>query len=276
MKCYMEKRRLKSEKTVVFDDNGDPKELRYYEDGRLSARLGVILDSDKNFIGLRELDIEEVAPPSWLDRLRLRKREPSRISIQTIDFIGLINWINTIKTIKTIENINLIDAITNIANIQSVDLIDEITKIGEITTIRDLMHTPKSFIVNPFWTQGFTGWVKSGSVSVIDSGDGRNVLYFLDAPATGYLWQDFPIPFDPTWMSEFYLMLMSGYPSVNLIKIEYYYTDGTTTNGIFQVTTGAWEKKTLSPTSTKKVKSMKITHETTYRSCYLGWLTTVF
>jgi len=131
-----------SEKQVVFDTDGNPKELRYYEHDKLTARLGVILDGDKNFIGLRELDVAEVSPPSWLERLGLKKAvQPKRIDILTVDFIGLINWINTIKTIKTIEtvsNVDLLKEITTIKNIESVDLIDLITRIALIDNITNV------------------------------------------------------------------------------------------------------------------------------------------
>ena len=128
-----------SEKQVVFDTDGNPKELRYYEHDRLVARLGVILDGDKNFIGLRELSVAEVSPPSWLERLGFKKAvQPKRIDILTVDFIGLINWINTIKTIKTIENVDLLKEITTIKNIESVDLIDFITRIALIDNITNV------------------------------------------------------------------------------------------------------------------------------------------
>jgi len=110
-----------NEKIIVFDEDGNPKEFRYYEAEKLVARLGTILDSDNNFIGLRELSVEEVSPISWFDKLR-HKPQPKRIDITTVDFIGLINWINTIKTIKTIEKI---------------EEITEISKIGSPLRIRD-------------------------------------------------------------------------------------------------------------------------------------------
>jgi len=129
------------EKHVVTDENGNPTELRYYEDGKLSARLQIVLDDNGNFISLRELSTEAVSPESWLEKLGLKKREPKRISINTIDFIGLINWINTIKTIKTIntiENINQIASLGTLNKVNDVALIDNITNIGTLNKVNDV------------------------------------------------------------------------------------------------------------------------------------------
>jgi hypothetical protein len=105
---------VQNEKIIVFDEDGNPKELRYYEAEKLVARLGTILDGDSNFIGLRELGVEEVSPQSWFDKLR-HKPQPKRIDILTVDFIGLINWINTIKTIMEIRNIVKVGNIGNVS-----------------------------------------------------------------------------------------------------------------------------------------------------------------
>ena len=171
-----------SEKQVVFDVDGNPKELRYYEHDRLTARLGVILDGDKNFIGLRELDVAEVSPPSWLEKLKQWGKPPPKpsISILTVDFIGLINWINTIKTIKTIENIDLVDRIALIDNItnvgtlnllntvnliKSISSIDSITNIANISKIGDVSFPLLgNYIVNGNFQFGdFRGWYLEGT-----------------------------------------------------------------------------------------------------------------
>lgn len=109
------------EKRVLFDDSGNPSEIRYYEDDILVARLGIILSPDSNFIGLRELNPIDVMPLSWADRFKqIFGSKPKRVDITTIDFIGLINWINTIKTIKKIEEIVVVDEITKIKSIEEV------------------------------------------------------------------------------------------------------------------------------------------------------------
>ena len=178
-----------SEKQVVFDVDGNPKELRYYEHDRLTARLGVILDGDKNFIGLRELDVAEVSPPSWLEKLKQWGKPPPkpRINILTVDFIGLINWINTIKTIKTIENIDLVDRIALIDNItnvgtlnllntvnliKSISSIDSITSIANISKIGDVSFPLLgNYIVNGNFQFGdFRGWYLEGTVPTISNG----------------------------------------------------------------------------------------------------------
>lgn len=103
------------EKRVFFDSNNNPSEIRYYEEDILVARLGIIQDTDGNFIGLRELNPLDVMPLGWVDRFKqLFGNKPKRLDVTTIDFIGLINWINTIKTIKTIETINTINNIVKV------------------------------------------------------------------------------------------------------------------------------------------------------------------
>jgi len=107
-----------SEKRVIYDTSGNPTEIRYYENDLLIARLGVILDETGNSIGLRELDITTIVPPSWLRRIEIffGKTAKKSIDITTIDFIGNINWINTIKTINTIKKIETITKIDNIGS----------------------------------------------------------------------------------------------------------------------------------------------------------------
>lgn len=100
------------EKRVLFDSSGNPTEIRYYEEDILVARLGIIQDTNGDFIGLKELNPLDVMPLGWVDRFKqLFGNKPKRIDVTTIDFIGLINWINTIKTIQTINSINEIKKI---------------------------------------------------------------------------------------------------------------------------------------------------------------------
>jgi hypothetical protein len=52
-----------------------------------------------------------------------KQRPENRITVNTVDFIGLINWIDTINNIKTIENIE------NIANIERIGVATECSDI---------------------------------------------------------------------------------------------------------------------------------------------------
>lgn len=108
------------EKQIKTDKNGYPSEIQYFENGKLIARLGVILDDENNFIGLRELPVKGVSPKQ-------------RIVVTTVDFIGLINWINTINTIKTIETIENIENIEDIKKVSNIKLIEVIESLPNLT-----------------------------------------------------------------------------------------------------------------------------------------------
>lgn len=142
-----------TEKHIVLDSNGYPKELRLYEDKILVTRLELVKDSSNRFVGMRELDVEDVIPFSWLDSLkrwRQRNKKPL-LTLTTVDFIGLINWIDTINTIKTINTIETIDTI---------DTIDRINNIA------DLVGIQLQILKNPDFLDGLNYWVAApGSVS---------------------------------------------------------------------------------------------------------------
>jgi hypothetical protein len=246
-----------SEKQVVFDVDGNPKELRYYEHDRLTARLGVILDGDKNFIGLRELDVAEVSPPSWLERLGLKKAvQPKRIDILTVDFIGLINWINTIKTIKTIENVDLIDRITLIDTITSIGTIGTISKIG------DTVYTPNVLLINPSFEAGFLGWfAEDVGTMTLDTTTKNYGLQSLKMKATPIgnciLSQSFSKPIDVNLVSEWAVYFKVENIAATA-RIYCYYTDGTSDFATLTNTTTNWERKTFTPTSGKFLKKLTI------------------
>jgi len=152
----------KSEKIVVFDENSYPKELKYYENERLVARLGVIRDGEGKFIGLRELEAEAVAPQSWIDRLKGVKPQPRRIDISTIDFIGLINWIDTIRTINTIKTIENIETITN-GNLNLLSKVTQVDRLNPSGTEEKI--TNGGFETTP---PDFSGW-QNGASSLVNT-----------------------------------------------------------------------------------------------------------
>lgn len=145
------------EKQVKLNKDGFPTEIQYFEDGKLVARLGVILDDENNFIGLRELEVEGTC-----------SEQRPRIDITTVDFIGLINWINTIntiKTIKTIETIENIENIENIGNIEKLKLVDTITEISNIVKIVNEPDT--EIIVNKGFETGVTSpWIDNSLLAI--------------------------------------------------------------------------------------------------------------
>ena len=259
-----------SEKQVVFDVDGNPKELRYYEHDRLTARLGVILDGDKNFIGLRELDVAEVSPPSWLERLGLKKAvQPKRIDILTVDFIGLINWINTIKTIKTIENVDLLKEITTIKNVESVDLIDSITNIDNIANIANIakitdisavacVHS-RNIVKNGYFETGdLRGWSSyaiSGASVVVEAEAvngtirGKYYVKMTSTVAWAYIWQ-FIDPFKT--INTRGSILAKTDASAGTLAVSVLYSDGVI--NVTNITpTTTWTQYPLDPFVTDKI-----------------------
>jgi hypothetical protein len=141
--------------------------------------LEIVLDSEGNFVSLRELPVEEVAPQSWLDRILKRKPKVPPFQISTVDFIGLIDWINTIKTIDTIKTINLINELNAVGTINR---ISEIGKIASGIVVPELITNPR------FETGDLSGWlVYAGSPSV-DSNIKWYDLPSLKLPANSEVW----------------------------------------------------------------------------------------
>ena len=245
---------VQNEKIIVFDEDGNPKELRYYEAEKLVARLGTILDGDSNFIGLRELDIEEVSPQSWFDKLR-HKPQPKRIDVLTVDFIGLINWINTIKTIKTIENIE------NIENIEDIENIDRIH-----IAPNNLIHNGEFAIGN------LEGWESEfAAVSTTQKHSGSyscDIQSNVASGSAGSIWQ-----YLPNVLSDVLTLSLWHFSDVtDTVVVNVYYTDGTssqtTDNG-----TGVWAFKVITLTAGKRLKYVHILHLIDTKHCYVADIT---
>ena len=255
------------------------------------AKISVVVHRDENLFprrieitkGRKKLKVRQTPSPlgdsysiDFEGRRDVLPSFPEILSVvnaKRLDRIGTIELIDEVSLLKVLEELTLLKKLEELTLVKKIELVEHAT-IDEITTIRDLTHAPRSLIMNPFWYQGFAGWQKSGTVSVIEEANERMVLYFVGSE-TGSVTQDFPVPIGVDWLTDFFLMLKSGSTGVNLIHIYYYYTDGTDTDETFQVATGAWEKKTLSPTAGKYIKLLRIYHDVSYDSCYVGWLTTV-
>lgn len=265
------------EKHFVLDSSGKLKEVRGYTEGIVSERWEIVYDENDAVVGLRPLDAEELVPQNWLGRFKKLWRKPKPLSqILSIDFIGLIQYINTINkinTIKTIENIKNIESvdlidlitlileITNIKNVESIDLIDKIDEIGEITTIRDVTHNPSELILNPSFEQHFAGWHKIGAPEIDSSVAYRSgkSLKFPSGGAAKGVWQPFSIALNPKWWTEFYFRFRASAISVYVVRIDYYYTDGTSDTEQFSAAAGnTWYKASLSPNTAKKIESIYI------------------
>jgi hypothetical protein len=129
--------KLYNERHIVTDSTGLPVELRYYDNKMLIQRIGIVYNSEGDCIGLRELSIDEVIPPSWNSHFNWwrKRKQPEKPIINTIDFIGTINWINTIKTIKTIEKVNTIDNINTIGTINNIGVLSDLDTNAKIKSI---------------------------------------------------------------------------------------------------------------------------------------------
>lgn len=236
---------MKTEKSIVLNPTtGYPKEIRYYEDGFLTARLGVILDADNKFIGLEELDPEAVMPLSWREKfLRLRKKPEKRIDITTVDFIGLINWIDTINVIKTI---NTIDSITTIGTID------------EISRIKEAPYQKNPLLANAdFETGDLAGWyILLGTPSVITDPTAPIGDHYLLMPENSKLYQPLnkPILTDNITKFSVYSRSVSGTPALNLYVI---YSDGTVKLNALAHTT-SWSEKTVAYDSAKWVVAIML------------------
>lgn len=249
---------IQNEKIIVFKD-GNPTELRYYEAEKLVARLGTILDTDGNFIGLRELDVEEVSPSSWFERNIFKKQPQKHVDILTVDFIGLINWINTIKTIKNIENI------------ESIDLIDSITSITEILEIDRIKNIESAWIStnpirNPNFLSGFDGWLRQDTTNITledEASFGKMVKF---NSAAGFLYQ-----FLATNNDVFDTLTFWAYkPAVGGadILLRFMYTDGTF-DQYMPTLTNTMALYSYTPDSGKKLYAVRFTDNTGI--CYLSF-----
>lgn len=180
--------------------------------------------------------------------------------------------------IDTIELIDLITEITNIKNIESIDLIDKISEITEITKIRSLINKMPTLMANPWFEDEFTGWNKAGTVSITSTGLPPTYMALFEDLKTGWLAQRFGIALGVDWMTEFYCEIFgfAGMLNEDLIRVTYYYTDGTISQEVFQVTAAGWNKTVLSPTAGKYIVEIMLTHLATHRKCGVSRFIMVF
>ena len=244
-------------------------EVRGYKDEVVVERWGIVYNEDDIPVGLKPLPVKEVIPQSILDKMKFWRKPKPLTQILSIDFIGLIQYIGMINKIKKVVTI---EEILEILNIKKVDVI------GEITTIRDITLSPKSFIMNHRFSQGKVGWLIAGG-EIKDDGDFAFKHYIhWDSDEEGWLDQMFPIPLGIDWLTEFYCFVRSPVITTDLVRFTFGYTDFTSSNQILQVTVAnTWEKKVLNPTAGKFMDELKIVHSSVaHDACDLTLITTVF
>ena len=252
---------------VIKDDK--LKEVRGYKDDVVCERWEVVYNESDIPVGLRALPIKEIIPQSILDRMKFWRKPKPLTQILSIDFIGLIQYIGLINKINKIKNIELIDEITTIKNIEH-------ATVDTLTTIRDLTHTPRSFIINPFWHQGFAGWIKTGTINIIETEGQPYYLEFVN-DTYGSLEQEFPIPLGVDWLEEMYCFLRSITIGSTLLVVKFTYSDRETSSQYLQVAEpNIFEKKVLTPDAGKYIDTIVIEHADTWKHCNFGWLTTRF
>lgn len=217
---------------------------------------------------------------NWL-KIKRRRQKPLKLQflydsdglVKEIEFSGKKDEMPSLSEIVELVNASWIE---RIGTIKQIDTISEITAIDAILSMGDLVHLPKSFIVNPSFEQDDVGWYNIGGV--IDDEDGYLSGKCLKIPAatTVLMYQTLPIPLGVDWLTEFYFYLKSPDTLTNLVVFEYYYTDGTNSSEIFQVTVAdTWQKKTLSPTAAKLIECLRF-YSTFAEECKVDHITTVF
>lgn len=146
-----------------------------------------------------------------------------------------------------------------------------------ITINRDLMWFPRSIIQNPYFQQGFTGWLTT-KVSLKYTGMPLFPFCVFPDLESASIEQYFPIPIGVDWFTELYLELwaMNDDFNVDLLRVDYYYTDGSSSNEVLQCASSGFVKKVLSPTSGKTLCSIRLHHLATYKKCGVRSVLMVF
>lgn len=146
-----------------------------------------------------------------------------------------------------------------------------------IGDIKGLMWSPKSFIQNPYFQQGFAGWLNT---NVTLGYTGLPKFPFCKFPdlKVASIEQYFPIPLGVDWLSDFYLELSATKEdfNVDLLRVDYYYSDKTSTSETLQCASSGFLKKVLSPTNGKYLCSIRLHHLATHKECGVRSILTVF
>ena len=232
--------RISREFSFLLDDSGRCEEIRHYRDEKLVARYVGVYDENDNMIGVRELAPESVAPESLLEKVK------KRFLPRRVERPDYLNWIGVLNFIGTINYINFVGGIGYI---------------GEIGNLRDLIWTPKTLITNYGFEQDFLGWFSEFGNAVIDE-DGEDSLKCLKFPASKkcYVYQIFPIPIGVDWFTSLNFSLKANVIATDCLRIQYIYTEGTSSENFQVANADLWTPKICSPTAGKKIRWLILIH----------------
>jgi len=155
-----------------------------------------------------------------------------------------------------------------------------VKELEKIDTIRDLTWSPRTVIPNPIYEQEWVGWDKHSGNADFDTSIkwfGSRSLHFPFDGIVSNVRLFLSVPVDVDALDSLKFQLYSHDASVDLIRVTVYYTDGTSSIDVFQVTVAdTWEEKTCTLTAGKKIERLTLYHMKTYKECWIdGWKTVI-
>ena len=150
-----------------------------------------------------------------------------------------------------------------------VGVADAPIKVETIEEMRDLIHAPRNLISNAFFEQEYAGWETAGDMEIKKVGYPAFYMVHFNDSGVGALNQKFQIPIKIDSLTEFSCSLFgyAGKLNVNVIKLIYGYSDGSTSEEILQAAAEGWNKTVLSPTAGKQLWYLIISHLAAYKAC---------
>ena len=179
------------------------------------------------------------------------------------EIVSIVNQkrLDRIGTIEVVDELTLLKVLEELTLIKKIELVEH-ANVDVITTIRDVIHRPRSFIMNDSFDQGTVGWWVYGEVDIVtvDTHWSDKALRLL--AGGGYVQQWFTIPLGVDWFEEIYIWWKCETTFTDVLKVRYYYSTGepSYTEETFQVDSVAWVKQVLSPTAGKKIEALRFTN----------------
>lgn len=180
---------------------------------------------------------------------------------QPLNVVSLIEEITKVLEVTLVKEISKILEVTLVKVIEKIELIE---KIEEITTIRDLTHKPKEFIVNSSWEEDFVGWfVGYPSLFQIVTGHyvGTKACKIIHESYMHGINQTFPIPISTDWFEQLVFWQRVSIADTG-VTVKWYYTDGTTASMWTKTQPSTqWTRQTItSPKNGKHVYRIEFVH----------------
>ena len=157
-------------------------------------------------------------------------------------------------------------------------IIDAIGEVTKIATIRDLIFSPKTFIVNIGFEQDQLGWLfASEDVSIVTDvmRYGAKSVKF-EANSVAWIEQYFPIPWNTDWLKHFFYYVLAT-ATGQVLTMYMWDIDGTRYDySPVQNAVGVWEKKEYSLPSNKYIERLQFYKNAYGGTAYLDDVTMVF